>query len=190
MKFSCIVIVSNLIAGVAFQFPPHVGVERPNITEPFIIPLRRESVPVRRQGKIVSFKTSYSGLINIGSPPQEFRVVFDTGSGHVLVPSIDCHSEACEVHKRFNKSASLSAVAINTDGTRVPANELCDQVTIGFGTGDVTGEFVLDKVCLGPADNQSDEGCLNMHVVTAVEMSTQPFKSFLFDGILGLGLSS
>merc|ERR1740124_1515787 len=26
--------------------------------------------------------------------------------------------------------------------------------------------------------------------VTAVEMSTQPFKSFLFDGIIGLGLAS
>jgi len=30
--------------------------------------------------------------------------------------------------------------------------------------------------------------CVDMHVVLAVEMSTQPFKSFLFDGILGLSL--
>jgi len=187
---SSIIATSTIFAAVAFQFPQQVAKEDPTLNDPVIIPLRRESVPVRRQGKIVSFKTSYSGLINIGSPPQEFRVVFDTGSGHVLVPSIDCHSEACEVHKRFNKSASETAVAINTDGTRVPPNELCDQVTIGFGTGDVTGEFVLDRVCLGSAENHTGQGCLNMHVVTAVEMSTQPFKSFLFDGILGLGLSS
>jgi len=30
---------------------------------------------------------------------------------------------------------------------------------------------------------------LEMNVITAVEMTSQPFKSFLFDGILGLGLS-
>jgi len=36
----------------------------------------------------------------------------------------------------------------------------------------------------------SDPLCVEMHVVVAVEMSTQPFKSFRFDGILGLGLDS
>lgn len=196
MKLSTIILVSSLIVCFGFKFPPRKYVDISNATEPIVIPLRRESVPVRRQGKIVSFKTSYSGLIHIGSPvAQEFRVVFDTGSGHILVPSIDCHSEACEVHERFNKSASQTAVAINTDGTMVPAGELCDQVTIGFGTGEVTGEFVRDRVCLGPvASNRSskdvEQGCLEMQVVTAVTMSTQPFKSFLFDGIIGLGLSS
>jgi len=194
MKFSSIIAISNFVVGVAFLFPPEVSVPAPQSAGPIMIPLRRESVPVRRQGKVVSFKTSYSGLINVGSPiPQEFRVVFDTGSGHILIPSIDCHSEACEVHEKFNKSASESAVAINTDGTRVPKGDMCDQVTIGFGTGEVTGEFVRDRVCLGPLNSSSDEfseGCIEMQVVTAVEMSTQPFKSFLFDGIIGLGLAS
>merc|ERR1719321_1299532 len=120
MKFSSIIAVSNLIAVVAFQFPPEVAVEDSKASEPVIVPLRRESIPVRKQGKIVSFKTSYSGLLNIGSPvPQEFRVVFDTGSGHLLVPSVNCKSEACEVHKRFNASSSETARAINTDGTRI-----------------------------------------------------------------------
>lgn len=183
----------GLLSALAFQFPPRVAVEGPKADDPIIIPLRRESVPIRRQGKVVSFKTSYSGIISVGSPaPQEFRVVFDTGSGHVVIPSVGCQSEACLAHKSFNISASDSAVAINADGTQVPPNELCDQVTIGFGTGEVTGEFVRDKLCLGPT-NSTDEhrhGCIEMHVVMAVEMSTQPFKSFLFDGILGLGLSS
>jgi hypothetical protein len=79
-------------------------------------------------------------------------------------------------------------VAINSDGTRVPEDEMCDQVTIGFGTGEVTGEFVRDKVCLGGSTDS--RSCVEMHVVTAVAMSTQPFKSFNFDGIIGLGLSS
>jgi len=38
------------------------------------------------------------------------------------------------------------------------------------------------------AGNSSKELCVEMSVVLAVEMSTQPFKTFKFDGILGLGL--
>jgi len=97
-------------------------------------------------------------------------------------------------------TASQTAVPINADGTPVPDGELCDQVDIGFGTGQITGEFVRDKVCLGfPSNpeegsvlqsNASGQTCLEMNVVMAVKMSTQPFKSFNFDGIMGLGLSS
>lgn len=154
---------------------------------PILIPLRRESIPVVRNSKTVSFKTSYSGAISVGRPAQEFRVVFDTGSGHVVVPSSTCKSESCLVHKGYNLSASTTATAINADGSAVPDGELCDQVTIGYGTGKVTGEFVRDQVCLG---GTHEEACVEVSVVTAVEMTAQPFKSFTFDGIFGLGLDA
>jgi len=189
---------------LSLVFSPPDGVqedeEAPEPGQPMMITLRRESVPVKRQGKVVSFKTSYSGIIGVGAPiPQPFRVVFDTGSGHVVVPAATCESDACLVHQRFNMTASQSAVPINADGTPVPDGELCDQVDIGFGTGQITGEFVRDKVCLGFPSNADDvneehdssvQTCLEMNVVMAVKMSTQPFKSFNFDGIMGLGLSS
>lgn len=183
---------------------------------PQLIPLRRESVPVYRKGKVASFKTSYSGILSVGTPAQEFRVVFDTGSGHIVLPAAECHSEACLIHRRFNMTESSSAVPINTNGRRVPEGELADQVTIGFGTGEITGEFARDTVCFnrpstdiaasevaakgepselegvgaGPeADAARDDLCIEMSVILAVEMSTQPFKTFHFDGILGLGLA-
>jgi len=192
---------------------------KPNATsqpasDPFLLTLRRETVPVRRQGQIVSHKTSYSGVISIGYPvAQEFRVVFDTGSGHVVLPSIECKSKSCLMHRRYNMSASGMAVASNADGSAVLPGEVCDQVTVGFGTGQITGQFVYDQVCLGgssdlpstghhevpwtpPMKKEVDVGqqkpkmlCSESHVVMAVEMSTQPFKNFGFDGILGLGLS-
>jgi len=157
--------------------------------QPKLIALSRESVPVKRQGKVVSFRTTYSGVIGVGGPiPQPFRVVFDTGSGHVVVPGTNCDSEACLVHKQFNISDSQTATPINVDGSPVPDGELCDEVDIGFGTGQITGQFVRDTVCVGLG--QSEQVCGEMNVVVAVKMSTQPFKSFNFDGIMGLGLKS
>jgi saccharopepsin len=171
--------------------------------QPHLIPLRREMVPVKRKGKVVSFRTSYSGVVSVGhsapgAPAQLFRVVFDTGSGHLILPSVECGSEACLVHKQYNQSASTTAVPINADGSTVLPGKNCDQVTIGFGTGSVKGEFVRDTVCVGVADPDLNDTeaeaaapmCVEMQAVMAVEMSTMPFKSFGFDGILGMGLSS
>jgi len=184
------------------------------MTEPFLVALRRESVPIYRRGKVASFKTSYSGVLSLGTPAQEFRVVFDTGSGHLVLPAAECQSEACLVpgRQKFNMSASTTSKAINSDGTLVPEGEECDQVTIGFGTGEITGEFTKDIVCFDSAaaagekfnseavavagehllssSNASNhsELCVEMSVILAVEMSSQPFKTFRFDGILGLGL--
>jgi len=115
-------------------------------------------------------------------------VVFDTGSGHVIVPAAGCPSEACLVHKTYNLLESTSAVAIRSDGIPLQRDELADEVTIGFGTGEVKGQFAKDIVCLGHSNIAGRTGCLEMHFVMAVEMSTNPFKSFVFDGIFGLGL--
>jgi len=152
---------------------------------------------------VVSYRTTYWGVLEVGGPiPQEFRVVFDTGSGQVVVPAATCDSDACLVHKRFNMSLSETSVPINADGYPVPADELCDEVDISFGTGQVTGQFVQDTVCLGvpssPVEGdvqtapQQEDGqlCLEMNVVMAVKMSNQPFQSFNFDGIMGLGLKN
>lgn len=156
---------------------------------PHLISLTRELVPVIRNSKTVSYKTSYSGAISIGTPAQDFRVVFDTGSGQIVLPSADCQNQTCLEHQRYNISASSSATAINADGLPVPPDELCDQVTIGYGTGMVTGEFVREKVCLGSGPEQRDP-CFEVSVVVAVEMTPQPFRSFTFDGIFGLALDS
>jgi hypothetical protein len=78
-------------------------------------------------------------------------------------------------------------VPINADGYPVPDDELCDEVDISFGTGQVTGQFVRDTVCVGSSPSQL---CLEMNVVMAIKMSSQPFQSFNFDGIMGLGLKN
>jgi len=171
--------------------------------QPTLITLRRESVPVKKQGKVVSFRTTYSGLIGVGGPvAQEFRVVFDTGSGNVVLPSTSCISYSCLIHRRFNASQSNFAVAVNSDGSHVRKGQLGDEVDISFGTGKITGDFVRDRVCLGVPSNLTDGDeqiaqqrpseptCVDMNIITASDMSQKPFESFKFDGIVGLGLYS
>lgn len=154
--------------------------------EPYLLPLLRESVPVKRKGKVVSHKTSYSGAMHVGIPAQEFRVVFDTGSGHVVLPAKECESISCRMHRQYDALASRSSVAINADGSVMSPGQLSDTATIGYGTGSVTGEFVREQVCVG--DASSPGPCMETQAVMAVEMSDKPFKSFTFDGIFGLGL--
>jgi len=125
-------------------------------------------------------KTAYYGNIEIGTPPQSFSVVFDTGSGNLLVPAGDCRDEACLKHDRFDKSKSSTVREVNCDGSPVD-DRGPDSLTIYFGTGEITGPCLQDKLCVGGA-------CSTGMFIDATSESDQPFASFNFDGVLGLAL--
>jgi len=170
------------------------------------VTLQRQRVPVKSDSKIVSYKSAYFGSIWVGAPePQEFSVVFDTGSGHVIIPSSDCTARTCRIHRRFDRRLSELSVDVDYDGAIVKPGQPRDQITVSFGTGEVTGEFVQDTLCLGqksltrPPDNLDAKNessypqlqevdCVPLRVVLANEMTQEPFQSFAFDGVLGLGL--
>lgn len=152
------------------------------------VALRKQYVPIMRNGTTLAYKTAYFGEISIGRPiKQPFTVVFDTGSGHLILPSKGCGSETCQQHRRYDRLLSDTAVDIEYDGTMIlPGARTRDQVEITFGTGHVVGEFVRDHACIG----ESSEHCVALRVVLANKMSHEPFGLFKFDGVLGLGFNA
>uniref|UniRef100_G1PTZ9 Cathepsin E n=2 Tax=Myotis lucifugus TaxID=59463 RepID=G1PTZ9_MYOLU len=114
----------------------------------------------------------YFGTISIGSPPQNFTVIFDTGSSNLWVPSVYCTSPACKTHPRFSPSRSSTYSAAGS------------HFFIQYGTGSLSGVIGADQV--------SVEG-LTVVGQQFGESVTEPGQTFVdaeFDGILGLGYPS
>jgi hypothetical protein len=128
----------------------------------------------------------YYGEVAIGSPPQKFTVIFDTGSGHLLVPSAQCESSACKSHKRFAAKNSSTAMPVGwADEPLKRAEDENDRDTkvINFASGDAVGQFTRDRVCLGG----DALFCADADFIEMTEESDDPFKDAEWDGVLGLG---
>ncbi|KAG2684340.1 hypothetical protein I3760_10G072600 [Carya illinoinensis] len=112
----------------------------------------------------------YYGEIGIGTPPQNFTVIFDTGSANLWVPSAKCYfSVACFFHAKYKSSESST---YRKNGT---------SAAIQYGTGAISGFFSCDNVKVG------DRVVMNQDFIEATREPSLTFLMGKFDGILGLG---
>ncbi|KAF9792193.1 aspartic peptidase domain-containing protein [Thelephora terrestris] len=86
--------------------------------------------------------TSYLGAVQIGTPPQSFNVVLDTGSSDLWVTGKGCAS-CTSTTPSFNYNAS-STLQISQGSNGQPA-----AVSITYGSGAVNGYLVRDTVSMG-----------------------------------------
>lgn len=112
-----------------------------------------------------SMNIYYYGPITIGTPPQNFTVLFDSGSANLFIPSINCDNSTypCSKHNLYNASASSTYVNLNK------TYEMADWAT-GFEAQDVV--------------NVGGVEIPNQVFGQATEMGFD-FANDLYDGLLG-----
>nr|XP_042098563.1 pregnancy-associated glycoprotein 1-like [Ovis aries] len=118
-------------------------------------------VRVEWPGKLI-----YVGNITIGTPPQEFQVVIDTGSSDLWVSSIFCTSPACYKHNTFK---------YNESSTYRPTQETFNII---YGSGIIKGLLAYDTIRIGDLAITDQPFGLSLE--------EYGFESAPFDGILGL----
>uniref|UniRef100_A0A8C6E468 Peptidase A1 domain-containing protein n=1 Tax=Moschus moschiferus TaxID=68415 RepID=A0A8C6E468_MOSMO len=124
-------------------------------------------------------KIAYVGVITIGTPPQEFRVVFDTGSANLWVPSTTCKSPACRTHNAFNPQNSLSY------------GEVGKPISIVYGSGIFRGFLGSDTVRVTKTSDLCGIGNLvSPKQSFGLSLVESGFDFVPFDGILGLSFPS
>ncbi|KAI0081991.1 acid protease [Panus rudis PR-1116 ss-1] len=126
---------------------------------------------------IINQKTdsSYLGTVSIGTPPQQFNVVLDTGSSDLWVAANGCQN--CDpVTPTFDPTKS-STIARTTTASGE------SQVDIHYGSGQVAGIVADDVVSMGGFTNQ------NQTMLVATQLS-QGLLDGDASGIMGLAFQA
>ncbi|GFO43694.1 hypothetical protein PoB_007019900 [Plakobranchus ocellatus] len=125
------------------------------------------------QLKIRCFQNAeYNAFITIGTPGQLFRVVLDTGSADLWIPSVHCPKSnlACQSHRKYNSTSSTSHKYVG------------EAIKINYEFLDVTGYLSKDTVTMAgmPVRGQ---------VFTEAMHQSDALIDIVADGVLGLGFS-
>jgi len=118
--------------------------------------------------------SQFYGEISVGTPPKRFRVIFDTASANMWVPSDQCPDTnvACRSHRRYDSSRSSTYVA---DGT---------PFSLVYASGKLKGFLSQDTVELGGI------AVTNMTFGEAMEQPGWAWVTAKYDGIIGMGYPS
>ncbi|XP_057583936.1 pregnancy-associated glycoprotein 2-like [Hippopotamus amphibius kiboko] len=113
---------------------------------------------------------AYAGNIFIGTPPQEFRVVFDTSTADTWVSSIQCASSSCRTHNLFNPQQSTSFQVTG------------QSFSVRYGVGRIVGYVGSDTVQI--------MNLVDMGQEFGLSVKETGLDNIFPDGVLGLAYPS
>ncbi|KAL3194032.1 hypothetical protein MRX96_001940 [Rhipicephalus microplus] len=115
----------------------------------------------------------YFGNITIGTPPQTFRVIFDTASNLTWVPSVGCSVEQCQDRPLYDNRHSTTYGAY---GIWVTAPYI--------GGGAITGTAAYETITIAGIN------VTNQLFVEATVIDPKIYNGVAFDGSIGLSIES
>ena len=134
-------------------------------------PLDNETISKFTVVKLSNYKdVQYIGDIFIGTPPSQMRVIFDTGSNILWVPSYDCIN-CLKKTNRYNPN--LSSTSRETNMTK----------SVNYAIGFVEGNLCYDTVSLNRNKNFKVNDLLFLNV-----NNEQNLTGTVGDGVFGLGI--
>ena len=157
------IVVSNLITIPLFKN---------NITNNKISNLRQENYMSNYIPLSNYYNMEYYGIIKVGSPPKDFKILFDTGSSNLWLPSSKCN--ICNDKNIYNSSDSTTYQESNKN------------FEINYVSGKVSGFISEDIVNIGGLNinNQSFAEIVDPSGLGNL------FSMSKFDGILGMGFDN
>ncbi|KAI8599473.1 aspartic peptidase domain-containing protein [Dissophora ornata] len=115
--------------------------------------------------------SEYYGTVSVGTPAQNFKLVFDTGSSDIWFPSRTCTTVGCQTHAQFDSSQSST---FKEDGRSWQISYGDDSTASGIlGTDVVSVGGISVPQTIGLATDESAE-----------------FGSSPSDGLFGLGFDT
>mmetsp|Transcript_14792 Transcript_14792/g.28143 ORF Transcript_14792/g.28143 Transcript_14792/m.28143 type:complete len:394 (-) Transcript_14792:205-1386(-) len=120
----------------------------------------------------------YFGSVSIGTPPQSFQVIFDTGSSNLWVPKVGCSHCGNPFFGKKSKYNHDLSTTYEDDGA---------DFEIMYGSGSVSGFFSVESVELAQDLVVKGQRFGEIQDAGGLGMAYALGK---FDGILGLGFTS